>query len=259
MFTAMAFGRSFFTPHPPPPTNLAGTRENNENGHMAQLWHALRSQCKNNQGRGGCGTLQLDSLIHRDPSQGRELGSISRPGLQPPQWSSLTHVFTQPPASPQHCLPGDWTKRDFSCSCCTSPWLGASCLEPTAASQGKAPPLTVAERGRTCSTVSLIAQTASAQVAWPGLVPPPQSLKCLQRATPPAACSSVTSPHFSFSDRVSPFCPAASSVDIVESWTPASSIHQPCASHPGAVCLSLFPAEWLPCILHGGYCSLKGF
>ena len=95
VFTATAFGRSFFTP----PPNLAGTRENNKNGHIAQLWHALRSQCKNNQGRGGCGTLQLDSLIHRDPSQGQELGSISRPGLQPPRWRSLTHVFTQPSAS----------------------------------------------------------------------------------------------------------------------------------------------------------------
>ena len=168
----------------PSPPNLAGTRENNKNGHIAQLWHALRSQCKNNQGRGGCGTLQLDSLIRRDPSQGQELSSISRPGLQLPRWRSLTQVFTQPPASPQHCLPGDLTKWDFSCSCCKSPWLGASCLEPTAASQGKAPSPAVAECGRTCSVVSVIAQVASAQVAWPVLAPPPQSLKCLHRAPP---------------------------------------------------------------------------
>ena len=183
VFTAMAFGRSFFTPHP---TNLAGTRENNKNGHMAQLCHALRSQRKNNQGRGGCGTLQLDSLIYRDPSQGQELGSISRPGLQPPQWSSLTHVFTQPPASPQHCLPGDLTKWDFSCSCCKSPWLGASCLEPTAASQGQAPRLTAAEH-RCTAVQSLITQTASAQVAWPVLVPPDPRASSAYRV-PPHPC-----------------------------------------------------------------------
>lgn len=169
--------------------------------------------------------MQLDSLIYRDPPQGQKLGSISRPGLQPPQWSSLTHVFTQPPASPQHCLPGDLTKWDFSCSCCKSPWLGASCLEPTAASQGQAPHLTAAEH-RCTAVQSLIAQTASAQVAWPVLVPPTPEPQVPTAHHPTPACSPVISPHFSILDHVSPFCLVASSVDTVESWTPASNVHQ---------------------------------
>ena len=133
------------------------------------------------------------SLIRRDPSQGQELGGISWPGLQSPLWSSLTPVFTRPPASQQHCLPGNLTKWDFSCSCCKSPWLRASGLELTAAFQGKAPRLTVAECGHTRGIVSLFAQMALAQVAWPVLAPLRAS-SAYNVLPHPLACSPVMSP-----------------------------------------------------------------
>ena len=77
-----------------------------------------------------------------------------------------------------------------------------------------------------CSTVSLIAQTAFAQVAWPVLVPPDPRASSAYNAPPTPCLLTVISPHFSFLDHVSPFCLVASSVDIVESRTPASNVHQ---------------------------------
>lgn len=205
--------------------------------------------------------MQLDSLIHRDPSQGQELGSISRPGLQPPRWRSLTHVLTQPPASPQHCLPGDLTRWDFSCSCCKSPWLGASCLEPTAASQGNAPSPAVAECGCTCSVVSVIAQVALAQVAWPVLAPPTPEPQVPTTCSPhPLACSPVIFPTLLVLGPRLTFLPGSQlrrHCGILDASVQCPPIVS--TSHPGAVCVCLFSTEWLLCILHGGYCSLKGF
>lgn len=178
------------------PTSLAGPREINKK-RMGAFRAVARSAAPvekpEGQGRGFAAGL---SARQRSPLRsGAQQRLLARP--RPLPWGSLNPALGRPQpgdlslgAAPS---PGSPDEAGFPLFMLQTSSAGTGRRELLAASQGKAPRLHVVACGDTRSAVSLFAQVALAQVAWPVLVPlgASSAYNVLPR---PLACSPVMSP-----------------------------------------------------------------